>query len=88
MPAVKKICRVCNKEYEACRTEKPNFGEFRWQEVACSPECGEVYLNRILESRGLKQPEVDAQSESVSGSHTTKRVRRKKTTVEHTESAE
>lgn len=26
-------------------------GVFHWQEVACSPECGEEYLKRIIASR-------------------------------------
>lgn len=48
--AIKK-CRVCGKEYEACRTARHIAGVFRWQEVACSPECGSIYLARIEESR-------------------------------------
>ncbi len=44
-------CRVCGKEYEPCRTAIRAPGVFHWQEVACSPECGEVYLRRIMESR-------------------------------------
>lgn len=47
--AIKK-CRVCGKEYEACHTQRPST-VFRWQEVACSPECGSIYLARIEESR-------------------------------------
>ncbi len=54
--AAKKVCRVCGKEYEACRSTKVNPNIFRWQDVACSPECGTVYLNRVIESR--KEPEV------------------------------
>ena len=50
--AVKK-CRVCGKEYKACRTLKRSAGIFRWQDVACSPECGSVYLARIEASRGI-----------------------------------
>lgn len=46
-----KRCRVCGKEYEACRSAKRVDGVYRWKEVACSPECGQVYLARILESR-------------------------------------
>lgn len=47
--AIKK-CRVCGKDYEACHSvRKANV--FRWQEVACSPECGEIYLRKINESR-------------------------------------
>lgn len=50
--AVKK-CRVCGKEYEACRSANRAAGVFRWQEVACSPECGSIYLQQINESRGI-----------------------------------
>lgn len=50
--AVKK-CRVCGKEYEACRSANRAAGVFRWQEVACSPECGNIYLQQINESRGI-----------------------------------
>jgi len=49
--APKKICRVCGKEYEACRSAVRTPGVFRWQEVSCSPECGQIYLQRILDSR-------------------------------------
>lgn len=48
--AIKK-CRVCGKEYEACRNAKRVDGVYYWKDVACSPECGQVYLARILESR-------------------------------------
>lgn len=53
MASAIKICRVCGKEYEACRSASRAAGVFRWQEVACSPECGAVYLKRINESRTL-----------------------------------
>lgn len=48
-----KVCRVCGKEYESCRSANRNAGVFRWQEVACSPECGAIYLDRINESRNI-----------------------------------
>lgn len=44
-------CRVCGKKYMGCRTAEQTDGVFRWQAVSCSPECGEIYLKRILESR-------------------------------------
>lgn len=53
-----KQCRVCGKSYEACHTTRHVAGVFRWQDVACSPECGSVYLARIEESRRVKP--VDA----------------------------
>lgn len=43
-------CKVCGVEYEYCHTVRKN-NIFRWQDVACSPEHGSIYLARILESR-------------------------------------
>lgn len=50
MTARKKICRVCGKTYDACRTQSLK-NTFRWQDVSCSPECGEEYLRRVMLSR-------------------------------------
>lgn len=66
MPDVLKQCRVCGKMYKACRTANIPDGVFRWQDVACSPECGSVYLQRINESRGLADTKKkDRQKKSV-----------------------
>lgn len=47
---------MCGKRYEACHT--PNTtGVFRWRDVACSIECGRIYLERIEQSR---KPAIDA----------------------------
>ena len=51
MPKVKRKCKNCGKEFETCRSFYANDGEFRWQNVACSPECGAAYLAAVLESR-------------------------------------
>lgn len=53
MPKVQMKCRVCGKSYEACRSLDRSTGVFRWQSVACSPECGAEYLRLIEESRGI-----------------------------------
>lgn len=53
MASAIKVCRICGKEYEACRSANRTAGVFRWQEVACSPECGTAYLEKINESRTL-----------------------------------
>lgn len=50
-------CRVCGKEYEACHTLRPASDTFRWQAVACSPECGEKFLAAILASRATETAE-------------------------------
>lgn len=44
-------CRVCDNEYEACRNAKRIDGVYRWQDVACSPEHGAIYLDLIRKSR-------------------------------------
>lgn len=51
MPKVKRKCKNCGKEFEACRSFYANDGEFRWQNVACSPECGAIYLAAVLSAR-------------------------------------
>jgi hypothetical protein len=51
MALAKKVCRVCGNSYEACKSAKKEYGVFVWQEVACSPECGVIYLKQINESR-------------------------------------
>lgn len=50
MPRATKVCRVCGKTYEACRTVNKT-GVFRWRDVACSPECGAKYLAQVIASR-------------------------------------
>lgn len=51
MATGKFICRVCGKEYGACLSAKTAPGKYHWQEVACSPECGSIYLQRVIASR-------------------------------------
>ena len=60
MPKAMKTCRVCGTQYEACRTSRTADGVFRWQEVACTPECGAIYLKRINLSRGIVSEPVEA----------------------------
>lgn len=56
---VKKTCRVCGSSYPVCKnaSRNPN-GVFRWQEVACSPQCGKEYFEQIEASRTKKQEEI------------------------------
>lgn len=53
MAKATKRCRVCGKEYEYCHTLGRVPGVFRWQDVACSPECGAAYLAQIEASRSV-----------------------------------
>ena len=49
MNYVKRVCRVCGKEYNACAT--PGRGAFRWQDVVCCREHWQVYHDRIIAAR-------------------------------------
>lgn len=84
MPKVMKTCRVCGRPYEACRTATNTIGVFRWQDVACSPECGSVYLQKLNESRGVSVKESETKQTSISVPEPTiepvKRASRKKKT--------
>ncbi len=51
MAKVIRVCKNCGKEYEACRTAKRYPNAFRWQDVACSPECGTAYFAAVLAAR-------------------------------------
>lgn len=51
MPKQTKVCRVCGKSYESCRTIKTGSGVFNWREMCCSPECGQTYFQRVEEAR-------------------------------------
>ena len=44
-------CRVCGKEHKPCKSAKYDPTVFNWREVACSPQCGQIYLERIIASR-------------------------------------
>ena len=57
-------CDGCGKEYETCLTPKYEPGEYRWQDVACSPECGAAYLAAVLRSRGLLPDEDDKETKA------------------------
>lgn len=53
MATVIKECKVCGKRYVGCTTAEKYDGVFRYQTVTCSPECGAIYLARVMASRGI-----------------------------------
>ena len=56
MQKATRVCKVCGKPYEYCKTWN-NTNKFRWQDVACSYECGVKYFQRVEESRMEKADE-------------------------------
>ena len=65
MPKVTRICRVCGKEYPYCKTYRDiNSDKMIWQDVACSPECGKIYFDRILKSRSKSNAEESVENVS------------------------
>lgn len=78
-----RICKICGKEYECCRTLRIVEGVFRWQDVACCVEHGEQYLDKVLISRGEKKPDPESEaivstSESEASAQKPKATRRKR----------
>lgn len=81
MAAGTKICKVCGKEYECCKTVRHIDGVFRWQDVACCVEHGQEYLNLVLAARtGIPKQYDDAEQERKSTPQ--KRHTRKKANTE------
>lgn len=76
-----KECRVCGKQYEACRSARTGSTVFNWREMCCSPECGQIYLRRVEEARNpspktkakrilhtkVEEPVVETQAPPVDG---------------------
>ena len=59
MATATKKCKVCGKEYPYGKTVFKE-GTFRYQDGACCPEHGSIYLARIQEARAqAAQPTVD-----------------------------
>lgn len=77
-------CRVCGKLYPACHSLRRGDTTFRWQEVACSPECGAEYLRQILLSRSEEKP-AEAQSEQPQPEPTARKKRAKKSDAQKAE---
>lgn len=80
MATAMKRCRVCGKEYEACRSAFRGDGVFRWREVACSPEHGAIYLAQVNAARGIiaQEPEQAPAAPVVSDAGSPKKQGRKK----------
>lgn len=65
MATAMKKCKVCGGLYEYCHTNRRIAGVFRWQDVACSPEHGSIYLARIEASRANTDAKVEKSPELV-----------------------
>jgi len=66
MATATRKCKVCGKEYEYCHTVRRVAGVFRWQDVACCPEHGSIYLAKIEASRAVKHVADEIAEQDVS----------------------
>ena len=53
IPGGTRICKVCGKEYEYCKTKAR--GAFQWQDVACCVEHANQYFEEVAIARGEKK---------------------------------
>lgn len=62
-------CRICGKEYEACKPTYFTGNPYRWQDVACCEEHGTEYFARVAASRSegadIKKDEAEIVSEEI-----------------------
>lgn len=77
-----RICSVCGKQYDKCKTPYIAEGHFRWQDVACSPKCAMEYLAR--KEQAIKEQEAPAPAKQTR--KTAKRSRKASTTKTKVES--
>lgn len=54
------VCKNCGKLYNACRSLSAVSDTFRWQNVACSPECGSKYFAKVLAARARSANDLEA----------------------------
>ena len=43
-------CKICGVDYPYCKTVN-RAGAYRWQDVACCPEHGSIYLAKVIAAR-------------------------------------
>lgn len=48
---VQKPCKICGKMYTPCSDCETDDKVFHWRKVACSYECGQKYLAKVLAER-------------------------------------
>lgn len=51
MAKVKKICRICGKEYTPCSYCEGDQMAFHYRTICCSRECAMEYFKRVMEAR-------------------------------------
>lgn len=55
MGKIKKICRICGKEYTPCSYCEGDQMAFHYRTICCSRECAKVYLARVIDARKSKE---------------------------------
>lgn len=58
MGKVKKICRICGKEYTPCSYCEGDQMAFHYRTICCSRACAQVYLARVLEARKSEENKI------------------------------
>ena len=58
-------CKVCGKEFKVCMNcrNRSEGGSYNWRAVACSPECGDIYLKQVLAARAAENGQVEKMTE-------------------------
>ena len=62
---VKKICRICGKEYTPCSYCENDRTAFHYRTICCSRECARVYFARVLEARKSESDKISNNASSL-----------------------
>lgn len=69
MATATKKCKVCGREYAYCKTNRES-NVFRYQDVACCAEHGQIYLAQVIASRSSNIVAVADNGVPTSKAHT------------------
>lgn len=61
MSVVKKHCSVCGKLFTPCATYSEG-SVFNYRLFACSPECGQKYIDRVVAARARKKGAAESKT--------------------------
>ncbi|RFZ78217.1 hypothetical protein DS742_13950 [Lacrimispora amygdalina] len=78
---VQKPCKICGKLYTPCSDCEHDNTAFHWRTVACSVECGQEYLQKVISAR-----DIDNKSNTEATNRVKERKPNKSTSVNEKES--
>lgn len=79
MAKVKKICRICGKEYTPCSYCENDQMAFHYRTICCSRDCAQKYLAKVLAAREDEKVSVQSSTDNsqITGAQVAEKPKRK-----------